>query len=247
MPNERNERLRTALLEQSLTPGQLAEDLNVDPKSVERWIAGRTPYRRHRYAVATRLGLDETYLWPDALSRNQIVSASGDEIINVYPHRSIVPGDFWRNFFSAAENEIGVLVYSGLFVSEDAELQKIFRTKADAGASVRILLGDPESEHVNQRGLDEGVDDAMAAKIRNALVLYRPLRGVSGIEFRMHNTILYNSIYRADEQLLVNTHVYGFTAARAPVLHLRRVAGGDMVATYLESFENIWENATPFD
>src|SRR4051794_30141848 len=61
-----NERLRTAMLERGITPSDLAEALRVDPKSVERWISGRTPYRRHRYAVAARLGVDEVYLWPDA-------------------------------------------------------------------------------------------------------------------------------------------------------------------------------------
>lgn len=65
----------------------------------------------------------------------------------------------------------------------------------------------------------------MAAKIRNALVLYRRLRNVEGIDFRLHDTILYNSIYRADDQLLVNTHIYGFPVAQAPVIHLRKVAG----------------------
>lgn len=34
-----NDRLRTALLERGLTPADLAAALNVDPKSVERWIA----------------------------------------------------------------------------------------------------------------------------------------------------------------------------------------------------------------
>jgi hypothetical protein len=110
---------------------------------------------------------------------------------------------------------------------------------------VRILLGDPDSDEVVQRGADEGVDGAMAAKIRNALVMYRPLRTVEGIEFRFHDTILYNSIYRADDELLVNIHVYGVTAARAPVLHLRKVAGGDIVNTYIESFERVWERGTP--
>ena len=53
-------------------------------------------------------------------------------------------------------------------------------------------------------------------------MLYRPLRDVDGIEFRLHRTVLYNSIYRADDQLLVNTHIYGFAARRTrPVLHLR--------------------------
>jgi lambda repressor-like predicted transcriptional regulator len=86
-----NDRLRTAMLERGITPAQLAAELQVDPKSVERWIKGRTPYRRHRYAVAAQLGADETYLWPDALSPDQVANASESEIINVYPHRWTVP------------------------------------------------------------------------------------------------------------------------------------------------------------
>jgi transcriptional regulator with XRE-family HTH domain len=240
-----NDRLRTAMLEHGLTPMELATEIDVDPKSVERWLKGRTPYRRHRYAAAARLGVDETYLWPDALSPEQVASASDNEIINVYAHRWAVPSDLWRNFFDDAERDIGVLVYSGLFLSEDAGIQRIFRRKADAGATVRILLGDPDSESVAQRGTDERINDTMAAKIRNAVVMYQPLRDVDGIEFRLHRTVLYNSIYRADDQLLVNTHIYGYPAAQAPVLHLRRVAGADMVTTYMESFDRVWDNATP--
>ena len=46
---------------------------------------------------------------------------------------------------------------------------------------------------------------------------------------------------------MVNTHIYGTPASRAPVFHLRRVAGGGMVATYLASFEKVWQEATPLD
>lgn len=240
-----NERLRAALLERGVTPAELAEAIGVDPKSVERWIAGRTPYRRHRYAVATFLRGDEAYLWPDALSRDQVANASENEIVNVYPHRWTVPSELWRTFFDGAERDIGVLVYSGLFLCEDAGILRILRRKAEAGASVRVLLGDPDSESVAQRGTDEGIDATMAARIRNAIALYKPLMGVNGIDFRFHQTVLYNSIYHADEQLLVNTHIYSFPASQAPVLHLRRVAGGDMVTTYLESFERVWNSATP--
>ena len=242
-----NDRLRTAMLERGVTPSDLAEALRVDPKSVERWITGRTPYRRHRYAVAAHLGVDEAYLWPDALSPDQVANASESEIINIYPHRWTVPSDLWRNFFENAEQDIGVLVYSGLFLSEDAGIQRVFRQKADAGARVRILLGDPDSPAVAQRGADEGVDESQAAKIRNAIVMYRPLRDMEGIDFRLHRTVLYNSIYRADDQVLVNTHIYGFAASQAPVLHLRRVAGGGMVSTYLDSFERVWDDATPME
>ncbi|WP_203715532.1 helix-turn-helix transcriptional regulator [Asanoa siamensis] len=242
-----NDRLRTAMLERGVTPFDLSTTLNVDPKSVERWINGRTPYRRHRYAVAAHLGVDEAYLWPDALTRDQVANASESEIINIFPHRWTVPTDLWRNFFDTAEDEIGVLVFSGLFIPEDAGILRVFRRKADDGARVRILLGDPASDVVAQRGLDEEVDDLQAARIRNAIALYRPLRDVEGIEFRLHRTVLYNSIYRADNQLLVNSHIYALPASSAPVMQLRAVAGGSVVSTYMESFERVWMGAKPLE
>lgn len=52
-----NDRLRAALLERGVTIAELAA-VQVDPKTVERWITkGRAPYRRHRYAVATTSAL----------------------------------------------------------------------------------------------------------------------------------------------------------------------------------------------
>ncbi len=203
-----NERLRATLLERGLTPTALGDEVGVDHKTVERWISGRVPYRRHRYAVASRLGVDEAYLWPGALSREQVAAASDSEVLAIYAHRSDVPHDAWAQLFKTAENDIGVLVYSGLFLAEDAAAKK-------------------------------------AAKIRNAMVLYRALRDTEGVEFRFHKTVLYTSIYRSDDQLLVNTHVFGMPAALAPVWHLRRLAGGEIAATYLDSFERVWDTAVP--
>ena len=140
-----------------------------------------------------------------------------------------------------------VLVYSGLFLAEDQGVLRTLARKADAGVRVRILLGDPDSEFVAQRGADEGIDDAMGARIRNVLVLFRPLRALAGVDVRLHRTVLYNSIYVADDQALVNSHIYGVAAANAPVLHLRKVAGGDMLATYVESFEHVWDGAAPVE
>ena len=241
----RNERLQAGLLEHGLTPSMLADRIGVDHKTVERWIAGRMPYRRLRYAVAAQLGVDESYLWPDALSREQVSAASDSEIVAVYPHRSEVPQALWRRLFSTAEREIGVLVYAGLVVSEDAPLRRIFAERASAGVRVRMLMGDPDSAQVAERGADEGIGEAMALKVKNALALYRPLLSAGAVEFRFHQTILYNSIYIGDDQLLVNTHVFGLSAAEAPVWHLRKVAGGEIASTYLESFERVWETAVP--
>ncbi|MFI6455964.1 hypothetical protein ACIBF6_30910 [Streptosporangium amethystogenes] len=87
----------------------------------------------------------------------------------------------------------------------------------------------------------------MAAQSRMALLLYRSLGQRDGVEIRLHDTVLYNSIYRGDDQLLVNTHVYGRFAADAPVMHLRKVTGGDLASTYLDSFEAVWNRAVPVE
>jgi transcriptional regulator with XRE-family HTH domain len=242
-----NERLRAALLQRGVTPSDLADAVGVDPKTIERWIAGRVPYRRHRYQVSSRLGVDEAYLWPGALAAEQVASASESEILFLYPHRWAVPRDVWGRLFDSAEEDIAILVYSGFFIADDPGLLALFRAKAAQGVHVRILLGDPASPEVAERGVHEGIDDALASKIRNVMVLYRPLRNVEGVEIRQHSTLLYNSIYRADGELLVNSHVYGAPASQAPVMHLRQVAGGTMVATYLESFERVWSESRPLD
>ena len=241
-----NERLRTALLQGDVSVAELAKHVGVDPKTIERWVSGRVPYRRHRTAVATRLRVSEVYLWPGALAADQVASASESEILAVYPHRWAVPRDTWGQLFDSAEAEIGVLVYSGFFLADDPGLLAMFRAKAENGVRVRVLLGDPDSAEVAVRGEHEGIADSLAFKVRNATVLYRPLLP-AGVQVRQHATILYNSIYRADDQLLVNPHVYGQPAAQAPVLHLRQISGGTMVTTYLDSFERVWSEARAID
>jgi hypothetical protein len=61
--------------------------------------------------------------------------------------------------------------------------------------------------------------------------------GAPGVELRFHATTLYNSIYGFDDDILVNTHVYGAPAAHSPVLHLRRLPGGRL----FDHLERVWE------
>jgi hypothetical protein len=74
---------------------------------------------------------------------------------------------------------------------------------------------------------------------------YRPLLGVPCVDIRTHGTTLYNSLYRADDQMLVNAHVWGVNAYGAPVWHLRRSRAGGMFDTYAASFDAVWSTATP--
>ena len=110
---------------------------------------------------------------------------------------------------------------------------------------MRILLGDPESPLVLERGQSEGIGDTMPAKVRSAIAMFRPLQSVPNVEIRLHATILYNSIFRGDDQLFVNTHIYGVMANNAPFFHFRKIPGGAIAASYLESFERVWNEAKP--
>jgi transcriptional regulator with XRE-family HTH domain len=241
-----NERLRTALLARGMTVQSLAEAIEVSPKTVERWITqGKVPYLRHRYAAAAALKVDVTTLWEDGRTVDSATDLAKAEITTVYPHRHTVPAGFWRELFGRAERQLDVLVYSGLFLAEDPVFHDLVRAKVEAGAQVRILLGDPACAAVRQRGIDEG-HHIMDGKIRNALVLYRPLmRSHPDVSLRLHDSTLYNSIYRADDEMLVNPHVYGIGAYVAPALHLRRLPGGSLFDTYANSIDHTWENARP--
>lgn len=102
-------------------------------------------------------------------------------------------------------------------------------------AKVRLLFGDQSSEAVALRGREEGTGDGMAARVRLALSLLRGVADVSGMQIRLHDATLYNLIYRFDDELLVNTHVYGAMAARSPVLRLRWIMGGRLFDHYMAS------------
>jgi hypothetical protein len=241
-----NERLRALLLERRVTTAKLAEAVQVDAKTVERWVvAGRVPYRKHRYNVAAFFGVDEAFIWPDALDHDQVTAASESEIVAVYPYRRAVPRDAWGHLFGQAEQDIGILAYSCYFLAEDSGLRQVIADRAEAGVRVRLLLGDPRSPYVLDRGRSEGIGDTMPAKVRSAIAMFRPLQQVQNVEIRLHGTILYNSIFRADDQLFVNTHIYGVMANNAPFFHLRKIPGGAMAVNYFDSFEHVWTEAVP--
>lgn len=239
-----NERLRSALLARGMSVQDLAEAIEVNPKTVERWITqGKVPYRRHQYATASALKVDVTTLWEDSRTVDSAMDLSKAEIVAVYPHRHTVPAGLWREIYARAEKHLDVLVYSGLFLSEDPVFHELLKAKVAGTTQVRILLGDPGSEAVRQRGIDEG-HRIMDGKIRNALLNYRPLfESHPDIGFRLHDSTLYNSIYRSDDEMLVNPHVYGIGAYLAPVLHLRRMPGGGLFDTYANSIEQTWGGA----
>jgi hypothetical protein len=167
-------------------------------------------------------------------------------LVALYDQRADLPVSTYVDLFAQARERIDVLVYAAVFLHEAyPRLNDLLRERAAEGCAVRIALGDADSENVKQRGNEERFGHGIESRCRLALMHYRPLLGVSGIEVRTHGTTLYNSIYRADDQMLVNAHVWGVNAYGAPVWHLRRNSGGGIFDGYAESFNAVWDKATP--
>lgn len=221
----------------------VAERLGVDTKTVERWLQGRAPHARYRWALADLLDQDEDVLWPDA--RRGSTDAQAAELVRAYAHRSDVPSDLWWSLLSAAQREIAVLAYAALFLPERVGLIDLLATKASSGCRVRILLADPDSPRLRERGVEEQYGEGIVSRVRVALRHYQPIADCPGVEVRVHGTTLYNSLFRFDETLMVNTHVWSRNAFGAPVLHIQRLHRGGLFDSYATSFDAVWEGAQP--
>lgn len=230
------------------THASLAVEVGVDPKSVERWVnLGRTPRRVTALRAAQALGEDIHALWP-ALRQARSARAVSPELVALYEQRADLPVSVFVELLVAARQQIDVLVYAAIFLHEAyPRLNDLLRERAAQGCAVRICLGDADSPNVQQRGAEERFGHGVESRCRLALMHYRPLLDVAGVEIRTHGTTLYNSLYRADDQVLVNSHVWGVNAYGAPVWHLRRVEGGRMFAGYAESFDAVWSTAAPVE
>lgn len=242
-----NERLRATLLESDYSEHSLADELGLDHKSVQRWITRDvTPRRSTAHRAAKLLGVSASWLWPDLEADRE--SASQAEIVTLYPHRSDVPRHLWLDLLAAAGKRVWLYANASLFLPEDnPESIDLLRCKAESGTEVRILMADPDSPQCITRGIEERLFDAIPSRVRMALAYYAPLAGVPGVDFRLQKETLYNSIFVYDDEMLINQHVYGMYGYMAPILHLRRMDGGDFFHMYVSSFERVWEVSSPVE
>lgn len=242
-----NDRLRDALERARVSPMELAICTESDVKTVSRWLGGRVPHPRTRLRIAKRLKEDEDYLWPGA-RKSESNHGGSSGVVQIYDNRALIPVTLWDRLFENATTEIGILVYVGMFLTEKALLPDLLRRKSRGGTRVRIMLGEPGSDALALRSLEEGIGrDTISAKVSHALSFFRPVVGNSEVKLRTHRTTLYNSIYIFDDNMIVNPHIFGKTAPHAPAFHLRRTTTPGMYEAYRDSFDAIWDEASPVD
>jgi hypothetical protein len=158
-----------------------------------------------------------------------------------------VPRELWIRLMTEATERADVLVFSGTFYAQSQP--RVARMLADAagrGAEVRLCFGDPRSDAVATRDREEDLNGTLGAKIRASLTYCRPLTDTDGCEVRLHSTTLYASLFRYDDEIMVNPHTYGEPASANPTLHMRRLDGGQLADHYIASFERVWATAMPW-
>jgi hypothetical protein len=236
-----NEPLRKAMADARISIEALGHAAGVHPKTVQRWLAGRVPHPRHRWVVADLVGAREETLWPRAKSGAGSSISGTSEILAAYAHRAEVPSHVWQDLLDQAKTQIDLLAYAMLFLPEaNPRLVDLLKEKAAAGCAIRIALADPDCQAVADRDQEEGLAGGLPARIRTTLHHFADLKKHAGISLCLHATLMYNSIFRFDEEMLVTPHLYAQPGYASPVLHLRRVGAHGMFDNFALHFERIW-------
>lgn len=225
------------MLNAGLTPAALANAVQVDVKSVMRWIAEeRMPYPVTRVKVAHHLHQEETYLWPALIKDGDVCAEAAVEIERVWPTRSAISTETWHALFSKATKQLDILVYAGAFLIEALDLGDVLTWKASAGTQVRVLVGDHEGAAVHERAAELSLD-WLPERCRSTT---NYLSQVAGISLRPHNATHYASVFRFDDTLLANPHAFGIWSCHSPVLQLRQGSSARLFDFYAQAFEHVW-------
>ncbi|BAX97341.1 hypothetical protein MSTE_02025 [Mycobacteroides stephanolepidis] len=246
-----NERLKAKLRERGLSQAQFARRVGVELKTVRRWLANADASVREDNAreAAKVLHCTPHDLWPTKFAP-EATPVRHDAPVpfspTVYASRTQVPLAVWHDHFAAAQNGIDILVFAATFLFDT--LDGFTTTLTDAagrGAQVRFLVGDPHGDNMALRGEEEGIGESVKARSHNSVELLRPYTATSGFNVRTHQTTLYNSIFRVDDDMIINFHVYGSPGRDNPVMIFSRSQEPRLWATFERAFAQVWDDAQP--
>ena len=129
---------------------------------MQRWLIGRVPHPRHRWAIANLLGEDEGYLWPAARPDLSPGAEATSEVVAAYGHRADIPNTRWSDVMATARRQIDLLGYAFLFLPEQfVDLSLSIEHKCASGCKVRIALADPDGTQTQERDALEQLDGTL--------------------------------------------------------------------------------------
>lgn len=220
-----NETLKNRLTDAGLTPEEFADVIQVDPKTVGRWLAGTTtPYPRHRARISRALGLTEHELWPDEIpaptaenGHRESNSVGGNEITGAWAYTTDEhapnPGAIIENTGGAIEildNGIGVEITSALVAA--------LVEQANNGRQVRLLTCAPTRR-------------------------LQPLIGHQHVELRVIHGTVGHSLILVGDIMLLTFNLTGEANQPPLVLKLTLIAGGGIFERLVDNLDAFWDDA----
>jgi transcriptional regulator with XRE-family HTH domain len=245
-----NERLRQAISQAGLEPEQLADQVEVDIKTLQRWLAGRTPHPRLRARLARALGRDEHELWPELAIEVPEDSKSGGEIRGAWAHADDEGVPDWQELLEEAVDQIELLGDSLIDVVSSDGVIDTLAEKGNSGARVRILISASDSIWVTATAQQLGQKEdyigrsQLRLEIETARAHLEPLAGHADIDLRQFYADPGHTILRFDDQMLVIPRLHGTSSADAPLLHLQRLGNGGLFDQFARHLHAIAERAS---
>ncbi|PZS10623.1 MAG: hypothetical protein DLM64_08180 [Solirubrobacterales bacterium] len=262
-----NENLRAALQHAGLQPDDLAQIIEVDVKTVRRWLSGMAPYPRHRGKVARALDATEDQLWPELATPpppSRHANAASD-LLAAYPTTNDPTAPDWHALMREATERIDLLDETLIHVLDIEGVPDLLASKATQGCNVRILiaeatspwvrsdegtrrrtdleLDDDEQEDHHQREADAKAEAWQEANERACEVL-RPLIVHPRIEIHGFSSSRFNTILRFDDQMLVTLHLWAEDTLEAPLMHLQRNSPDGLFDRFAEHYDTLWTDAS---
>lgn len=245
-----NERLRAAMHQAGLEVDQLADAVEVDTKTVRRWIAGRRPRGRYRTRVAQALNTSEQEIWPE-LDLQLAGRDEKGEILAAYAHTNDLATPDWRTLLHNARHRIDLLDSTLAEILPAAGTPELLAEKAAAGCQIRLLLSAPDSAHLTLT--DQEQDDSIdllditdsARDAERSLTIAEHLSDTHGLQARTFVASRFNTILRFDDEMLVTLHLYATPGEEGPLLHLRRHSDHGLFTQFATHLDTLWQTAQP--
>jgi len=216
-----NEHLRTAITRAGLTLGEFADIVQVDVKTVQRWLAGRIPYPRHRTRVAGALDTTEHALWPNVVppptespEREQPMPVVTD-VIAGYGYATDRDAPNPVDVLRSAAARIELIIPNVI-----AGIVDLLLAKVAEGCHARAIIEHPDGQ-------------------------VEPLLGIDGIEIHGSRGGENYGLYRADEQMLLALHHIGLHSEPSPLILIQRRTSAGLLDRLADEFDERWGQTTP--
>lgn len=237
-----NENLKNAIHNSGLSVEQLAQAIQVDPKSVKRWVnATTTPYPKHRDAIARALNVSEWELWPERYpapstphtpgtpppgptatptpaAQTPTAAAPLGELAGCWGDASQITAPDPATIIAAIKGPIDVLD-PGPAPWPETTLAAALTAQADTGRAIRILT--PPLNASEQRA------------------------GNPRIQHRVTEHTLTHGLLRVGNTLLLILPLPGEPRQPPAVIQLNNTIPGGLFDRLTHNYDTLWKHASP--